>query len=76
MLVEFSQGKIIVTTHEVVVKLAAPSQCMLHAQSEAISLFSGANVMVANTGAVKWTITLDNPQQLNILSEQLGCDIQ
>ncbi|WP_342609752.1 DUF3389 domain-containing protein [Vibrio tritonius] len=76
MLIEFSQGKIIVTPHEIVVKLSSLPQCVLQAEQSAVSLFgAGANVMMANVGGVKWSLKLDSEEQIQTIAQELGCEI-
>lgn len=76
MLIEFSQGKIIVTPHEIVVRFASLPQCVLQAEQSAVSLFgSGANILMANVGGVKWSVKLDTQEQIELISQELGCEI-
>ncbi|CAM2796366.1 DUF3389 domain-containing protein [Vibrio mytili] len=77
MVIEFSVGKIIATQHEVVVKLAGSSMATLQAQSESIQLLGrGANVIVAHGSECKWSIKLDDEEQLILLAKEVGVDIQ
>lgn len=76
MVIEFSQGKIIVTPHEVVVRLSGDHAITLSAQSDALQLIGrGANVIVANGAECKWSLKLDSQDQLVEISEQLGIAI-
>ncbi|MEF1290936.1 DUF3389 domain-containing protein [Vibrio sp. M260118] len=77
MVVEFKSGKIIVTPHEVVVKLDGEHRVTMQAQIDAISLIGkGANVIAANGSETKWSIKLDSEEQLQHIADQVGCQIQ
>ncbi|MCG9682281.1 DUF3389 domain-containing protein [Vibrio sp. Isolate23] len=77
MVIEFKSGKIIVTVHEIVVKVASEHMITLSAQIDAIQLIGrGANVIAANGSETKWSIKLDNAQQLSEISSEIGIDIQ
>ncbi|ENM5765103.1 DUF3389 domain-containing protein [Vibrio mimicus] len=74
MVIQFKSGKIILTTHEVVVRLG--QEVTLQAQADAITLMSnGANVMIANGSETKWSIKLDDETQLRTIAQTLGCDV-
>lgn len=61
-------GKVIVTAHEVVVKLVSPATT-LQARHDAIKLFGRSpTVMVANDMECQWHLRLDDDQ----LAEQLA----
>ncbi|EID4419459.1 DUF3389 domain-containing protein [Vibrio vulnificus] len=76
MVFEFSHGKIIVTPHEVVVRLQGSHSVTLNAQVDAVQLIGrGANVLVANGAECKWSIKLDSESQLVEISQQLGVAI-
>ncbi|WP_159652865.1 DUF3389 domain-containing protein [Vibrio atypicus] len=77
MMIEFKSGKIIATPHELVVKLSGEHMVTLQAHVDAIQLIGrGANVISANGSETKWSIKLDNEQQLREIANQIGCDIQ
>lgn len=77
MIIEFSAGKIIATQHEVVVRIIGEQMVMLQAQPEAIQLFAnGSNVVVANGSECKWSIKLDDEEQLLALSQVIGIACQ
>ncbi|AXN33041.1 DUF3389 domain-containing protein [Vibrio coralliilyticus] len=77
MVVEFKSGKIIVTSHEIVVKVATEHMITLQAQVDAVQLIGrGANVIAANGSETKWSIKLDNEQQLFKIANEIGIDIQ
>ncbi|WP_217532327.1 DUF3389 domain-containing protein [Vibrio metschnikovii] len=76
MMIEFSGGKIIATAHEVVVRLLGEHSISLQSSSDNVTFIGrGANVMLANSGGVKWSVKLDNSEQLSELAQSLGCDI-
>ncbi|ELA8360375.1 TPA: DUF3389 family protein [Vibrio alginolyticus] len=64
MVIEFSLGKIIATQREIVIKISGSAMVTLQAQTDAI----GAEC--------KWSIKLDNEEQLAELSREIGTDIQ
>ena len=77
MVVEFKSGKIIVTPHEIVVKLLGEHRVALQAHIDAIQLIGrGANVIAANGSETKWSLKLDSEQQLIDISKEAGLDIQ
>ncbi|EEY37116.1 DUF3389 family protein [Vibrio mimicus] len=74
MVIQFKSGKIILTTHEVVVRLG--QEVTLQAQADAITLMgNGANVMIANGSETKWSIKLGDETQLRTIAQTLGCDV-
>ncbi|ERM53280.1 DUF3389 domain-containing protein [Vibrio mimicus] len=74
MVIQLKSGKIILTTHEVVVRLG--QEVTLQAQADAITLMgNGANVMIANGSETKWSIKLDDETQLRTIAQTLGCDV-
>lgn len=76
MVIEFKSGKIIVTAHELVIRLQGDHHVTLQAQNEAVELIGrGANVVAVNGSEAKWSIKLDNEQQLHQLAQELGCDV-
>ncbi len=77
MVIEFKYGKIIATQHEVVVRLEGEHRAMMQATTDAVQLMGkGANVVVVNCSEAKWSIKLDNEEQLKLLAETIGCSIQ
>lgn len=77
MLIEFKSGKIIVTPHELVVKLDGEHRVTMQAQVDAITLIGqGANVISANGSETKWSIKLDNQEQIQQIADQIGCLVQ
>ncbi|MFB9218074.1 DUF3389 domain-containing protein [Vibrio sinaloensis] len=77
MVVEFKSGKIIITPHEIVVKLLGEHRVTLQAHIDAIQLIGrGANVIAANGSETKWSLKLDSEQQLIDISKEAGLDIQ
>ncbi|MFH4817028.1 DUF3389 domain-containing protein [Vibrio alginolyticus] len=77
MVIEFSLGKIIATQREIVIKLSGSAMVTLQAQTDAIQLLGrGANVVLSHGAECKWSIKLDNEEQLAELSREIGTDIQ
>ncbi len=77
MVVEFKSGKVIVTPHEVVIKLSGEHMVTLQAQVDAVQLIGrGANVIAANGSETKWSIKLDNAEQLSEIAQQIGCKVE
>ncbi len=75
MVIEFRYGKIIVTPHEMVVRLEGEHKATMQAASEAVQLIGGANVVVVNGSEAKWSIKLDTELQLKQIANHLGCEI-
>ncbi|NVC94576.1 DUF3389 domain-containing protein [Vibrio natriegens] len=77
MVIEFSLGKIIATQREIVIKFSGASMVTLQAQTDAIQLLGrGANVVLCHGAECKWSIKLDNEEQLILISKEIGIDIQ
>ncbi|ABO24004.1 DUF3389 domain-containing protein [Shewanella loihica] len=73
MVIEFSGGRIIVSPQEVLVKLT--TGVSLYAMADDLRLLSAGNIMVADAGAVRWHLSLDDANQLGDIAESLGVDI-
>ncbi|PFG58241.1 uncharacterized protein DUF3389 [Vibrio sp. ES.051] len=77
MVIQFSLGKIIATQREIVIKLAGSAMVTLQSQTDAIQLLGrGANVVLSHGAECKWSIKLDNQEQLSQLAQEIGIDIQ
>ncbi|NAW80517.1 DUF3389 family protein [Vibrio sp. V43_P6S15P86] len=77
MVIEFSLGKIIATQREIVIKLSGSAMVTLQAQIDSIQLLGrGANVVLSHGAECKWSIKLDNEEQLADLAREIGIDIQ
>ncbi|KHT47444.1 DUF3389 domain-containing protein [Vibrio sinaloensis] len=77
MVIDFKSGKVIVTPHEIVVKLVGEHMVILQAQTDALQLIGrGANVIAANGSETKWSIKLDDEQQLRAIANEIGIEIQ
>ena len=74
MIVEFSQGKVIVTPHEVVVRLSG-NIATFQAQVDALQLILPACVLSANGAECKWSVKLDNSQQIQTIAEQTSIEV-
>ncbi|CAH0536870.1 DUF3389 family protein [Vibrio marisflavi] len=76
MVLEYKNGKIIMTPHEIVVKTSGENMVVMQASAENVVLIgNGANVLSANTGDMKWSIKLDSEEHLTQIAQQLGCEI-
>ena len=76
MKVTFSEGDIIVNPHEMVVRLNNTSRVTMQAETDALTLIGGVNVISAVGSGMKWSIKLDNAEQLEILAQELGIAIE
>ncbi|KAB2825048.1 DUF3389 domain-containing protein [Aliivibrio finisterrensis] len=76
MKVTFSEGDIIVNPHEMVVRLNNTSRVTVQAETDALTLIGGANVISAVGSGMKWSIKLDNAEQLETLAQELGIAIE
>ncbi|MDA0148323.1 DUF3389 domain-containing protein [Vibrio sp. LaRot3] len=77
MVIEFSNGKIIATAHEIVVRLTGDAMVTLQAQVDAVQLIGrGANVVNVNGSECKWSVKLDNQEQIEELASQIGIAIE
>lgn len=74
MIVHFSDGKVIVTPHEIVVRLSS-SSATLQVQVDALQLILPACVLSANGAECKWSIKLDNEEQVRTISDETGIAI-
>lgn len=77
MVITTSFGKLIVTAHELVVRIEGDQHIVMQAQTDAITLIGGgANVIAVVGSDSKWSVKLDSEDQLLQLSQQLGCEIR
>ena len=77
MVIDFSGGKVIITTHELVIKVSSEHMITLQAQGDALQLIGrGANVIAAHGAENKWSIKLDDEAQLSLIADQMGLKIQ
>jgi len=76
MKVTFSEGDIIVNPHEMVVRLNNTSRVTMQAETDALTLIGGVNVISAVGSGMKWSIKLDNSEQLEMLAQELGIAIE
>ncbi|MFC5081074.1 hypothetical protein VTH8203_03959 [Vibrio thalassae] len=74
MIVHFSDGKVIVTPHEILVRLSS-SSATLQVQVDALQLILPACVLSANGAECKWSIKLDNEEQVRTISDETGIAI-
>lgn len=71
MVINFSQGKMILTPFEVQVRFALSGMSM-YAMVEDIKFINDALIMHADAGAVRWSLQLDDLAQLLKIREELG----
>ncbi|QQX82146.1 DUF3389 family protein [Shewanella sp. KX20019] len=70
MVIELSNGKMVLSPFEVQVKLN--NQCQLYGMVEDIKFHQDALMMVADAGAVRWSLKLDSNEQLQTIKTELG----
>jgi len=76
MKMTFSEGDIIANQHELVIRLNNASKTVLQAEVDAIMLIGGANVINAVGSGLKWSIKLDDEEQLAYLANEIGIAIE
>ena len=76
MKITFSEGDIIATQHEIVVRLKNNSRTTMQAEIDALTLIGGANVINAVGSGMKWSLKLDDEIQLKQLSQEIGIAIE
>ena len=75
MVIDIPGGKLIVTAHDVMVKLQQ-NRITLQAQTDDISILAGANMLIANGGSVSWSISLGSEETARDVSEVSGVAIK
>lgn len=75
MIIEFEQGKIIATQHEIVVRINGNARINLQAQIDELTLIAGANVVTAVGSGINWSVKLDSNEQLQLLADEIGIAI-
>lgn len=77
VIIPIKSGKVIVTPHEIVVRLDGPSMVTMQARADVVELIGrGANVVAVNSSEARWTVKLDDETQLQQISDELGCEIR
>jgi len=76
MLMTFSEGKIIANQHELVIRIESAAKVTLQAQVDEDKLIGGANVITDNGSGIKWSISIDNQEQLKALSKEIRIAIK
>ncbi|MCC4832336.1 DUF3389 family protein [Shewanella sp. 1_MG-2023] len=71
MIIEFSQGKLVVTPFEVQCRLNVNS-IVLTAMVDDMKCIADRLLLIADAGAVRWSLQLDNNQQFYEVIEILG----
>ncbi|GIU30589.1 hypothetical protein TUM4644_29700 [Shewanella colwelliana] len=74
MVLDFTQGKLILSPFELQIKLTA-LPVTLYAMAEDIKLISDALMIVADAGAVRWHCKLDSLTQMEVVATELGLDL-
>ena len=75
MILTFSQGKIIATQHEVVIRIDGSCRMMMQAQDDELTLIGGANVITAVGSGLNWSVKLDSDEQLQQIATEIGIAI-
>ena len=75
MILTFSQGKIIATQHEVVIRIDGSCRIMMQAQVDELTLIGGANVITAVGSGLNWSVKLDSDEQLQQIATEIGIAI-
>lgn len=71
MVIDFSQGKIILTPFEVQIKLSTSGSGM-YAMAEDLTFIDDALIISADAGSIKWSLRLDTLEQLMMIRAELG----
>lgn len=71
MVITFSLGKIILSMHEIQIKLS-DGGLSLYAMAEDVRVVRDALMLVADGGAVRWSLKLDSSEQLETVIDELG----
>lgn len=75
MVITIPGGRVIATAHEVMVKLQE-NQITMQAQTDDISLLGGPCILVASGGAVNWSFSLGNQENLQAVADATGIAIK
>ncbi|WP_394203664.1 DUF3389 family protein [Shewanella waksmanii] len=73
MVVEFSNGKIITSAFEIQIRLKSVN-VTLFAMAEDVKAIDDALLLIADAGAARWTIALDNLEQLQQIKQALAIE--
>ncbi len=76
MKIAFSAGDIIVNQHELVIRLNNQAKVIMQAEIDALTFIGGANVISAVGSGMKWSIKLDNAEQLALAANEAGVAIE
>ncbi|MDO6618840.1 MULTISPECIES: DUF3389 family protein [unclassified Shewanella] len=71
MIIEFSQGKLVVTPFEIQCRLNT-NNIVLTAMVDDMKCLSDSLMLIADAGAVRWSLKLDNAQQFYEAIEIMG----
>lgn len=75
MIIQFSKGKIVTSPFELQVRFN-DMPVMLSAMVDDIQCRAEAIMLIADAGAVRWTLKLDNIPQLIQVCDELGIQYQ
>ncbi|WP_163920441.1 DUF3389 domain-containing protein [Photobacterium sp. Alg240-V54] len=75
MIITFSQGKIIATQHEVVIRIEGDCRITMQAQVDELTLIGGGNVITAVGSGLNWSVKLDTDEQMQQLAAEIGIAI-
>ena len=76
MKITFSEGDIIATQHEIVVRLKNNSRTTIQAEIDSLTIIAWANVIIAVGRSIKWALIIDDEIQLKQLSQEIGIAIE
>ncbi len=76
MVLDISAGKIILTYNEINIRISLTNSITLQALRDAVTLYGDPCVIVANAGESKWSLKLDSFEQIEIISREMGIEIQ
>lgn len=75
MNLNFSTGRILLGQHELQVRLQA-SKVVMTVLPDDIRLLSDARLLLADVGAVRWQLTLDDNEQLQQIADFYGIEVE
>ncbi|RQW64479.1 DUF3389 family protein [Vibrio viridaestus] len=76
MVLTLSGGKIIITNHELVIKIDSPIKLTMQAQNEAITLYKDALVIVAHSSDTSWSFKLETINQLHLIAQEISAEVK
>ncbi|NKF51603.1 DUF3389 family protein [Shewanella sp. WXL01] len=73
MIISFSQGRLIVTAQEVQCRIVK-SNLVMAASVDDLTIYRQGRVIVADAGTVRWSVSLDDDEQLQQVLAETGLD--